>query len=96
MPSWGCKLEGPFFVGILVIGAPLFGVYIRAPNPIPGHPKKCTKQWPKAYEQSPKASCCTVWKLNMGGCQNHGPRCRIIIRTQKGTIILTTTHRQDE
>ena len=36
---------------------------------------------------------------NMGGCQNYGPfldtlniRCRIIIRTPKGTIILTTTH----
>ena len=35
----------------------------------------------------------------MGGCQNYGPflgtlniRCRIIIRTQKRTIILTTTH----
>ena len=35
----------------------------------------------------------------MGGCQNYGPilsplntRCRIILRTQKGTIILTTTH----
>ena len=35
----------------------------------------------------------------MGSCQNHGPflgtlnsRCRIILRTQKGTIILTTTH----
>ena len=35
----------------------------------------------------------------MGGCQNDGPflgtlniRCRIIIVTQKGTIILTTTH----
>ena len=35
----------------------------------------------------------------MGGCQNHGPllgplyiRCRIILRTQQGTIILTTTH----
>ena len=35
----------------------------------------------------------------MGGCQNHGPflgtlniRGRIIIGTQKGTIILTTTH----
>ena len=32
----------------------------------------------------------------MGGCQNYGPflgtlniRCRILIRTQKGTIILT-------
>ena len=35
----------------------------------------------------------------MGGCENYGPflgtlnnRCRIIIGTQKGTIILTTTH----
>ena len=35
----------------------------------------------------------------MGGCQNHGPflgtlniRCRIILGTQKGIIILTTTH----
>ena len=35
----------------------------------------------------------------MGGCQNYGPflgtlnnRCRGIIGTQKGTIILTTTH----
>ena len=37
-------------------------------------------------------------QLLMGGCQNDGPflgilytRCRIIIGTQKGTIILTTT-----
>ena len=37
---------------------------------------------------------------NLGSCQNHGPflgtlniRCRIILRTQKGTIILTTTLR---
>ena len=36
---------------------------------------------------------------HMGGCPNDGPllgpliiRCRIILRTQKGTIILTTTH----
>ena len=35
----------------------------------------------------------------MGGCQNYGPflgtlnmRCRIIVGTPKGTIILTTTH----
>ena len=35
----------------------------------------------------------------MGGCQNYGlflgtlnNRCRIIIGTQKGTLILTTTH----
>ena len=37
--------------------------------------------------------------LHMGSCQNYGPFlgtlniwCRIIIGTQKGTIILTTTH----
>ena len=36
---------------------------------------------------------------HMGGCQNYGPlfgtlniRCRMIIRTQQGTLILTTTH----
>ena len=35
----------------------------------------------------------------MGSCQNYGPflgtltiRCRIILGTQKGTMILTTTH----
>ena len=35
----------------------------------------------------------------MGGCQNCGPflgtlniRCRNIVRAQKGTLILTTTH----
>ena len=39
---------------------------------------------------------------DVGGCQNDGPfldtlntRCRILIGTQKGTIILTTTHVQD-
>ena len=41
-------------------------------------------------------TCCSMY---MGSCQNYGPflgtlnnRCHIIIRTQKGTIILTTTH----
>ena len=32
--------------------------------------------------------------INMGGCQNHGPlntRCRTILKTQQGTVILTTT-----
>ena len=36
---------------------------------------------------------------HMGGCEKNGPvlgslniRCRIIIGTQKGTMILTTTH----
>ena len=39
----------------------------------------------------------------MGGCQNYGPfwgtlniRCRIIIKTQKGTLILRTTHMRIE
>ena len=39
----------------------------------------------------------------MSGCQNYAPflgtlnnRCRIIIRTQKGTIILTNTHMLQE
>ena len=36
-----------------------------------------------------------LWGLNyMGGCQN-GPlntRCRILLRTPKGTIVLTTAH----
>ena len=38
-------------------------------------------------------------KLDGGSCQNYGPflgtlntRCRIILRTKKGTLILTTTH----
>ena len=37
--------------------------------------------------------------MHLGGCQNHGPllgplntRCRVMLRTQKGAIILTTTH----
>ena len=37
--------------------------------------------------------------MGMGGCQNYRPflgtqniRCRIILGTQKGTIILTATH----
>ena len=38
-------------------------------------------------------------KTHLGGCQKYGPflgtlniRCRTIIGTQKGTIILTSTH----
>ena len=41
----------------------------------------------------------SVRQEHMGGCQNYGPllgplntRCRIILRTQKGTIILATIH----
>ena len=46
--------------------------------------------------QNQKAS---LLKSNVGGWQNSGPflgtlniRCRTILGTQKGTIILTTTH----
>ena len=42
-------------------------------------------------------SCC--FQGHVGGCQNYGPflrtlniRRRTIIGTQKGTVILTTTH----
>ena len=45
--------------------------------------------------QSPKTMC----RRHAGGCQNYGPllgplntSCRIILRIQKGTIMLTTTH----
>ena len=38
-------------------------------------------------------------EFSMGSCQNYGPflgtliiRCRTILKTPKGTIILTTTH----
>ena len=34
--------------------------------------------------------------VHMGGCQALNNRCRIIIGTQKGTIILTTTHMNKE
>ena len=41
--------------------------------------------------------------MYMGGCQNYGPflgalntRCRITLRTQNGTIVLTTTHIQTD
>ena len=48
--------------------------------------------------EGPAARLPVARKGFMGGCQNYGPflgtlniRCRIIIGTQKGTIILTTT-----
>ena len=49
-----------------------------------GHDCRHEVAWPSMY---------------MGGCQNYGPflgplntRCRIKLRTQKGTILFTTTH----
>ena len=39
-----------------------------------------------------REECDSSTEKNMGGCQIYGPiRCRIIIGTQKATIILTTT-----
>ena len=56
----------------------------------------------RGYPQPPSsAQLLSVLRLDchLGGCQNYGPflgplknRCRIIIGTQKGTIILTATH----
>ena len=47
-------------------------------------------------QEDPEAGQCNCYK---GGCQNEGPflgtlniRCRIILRAQTGTLILTTTH----
>ena len=52
-------------------------------------------QPPPAPQPYPK----TKSLKHMSGCQNYGPflgtlniGCRIIIETQEGTIILTTTH----
>ena len=49
---------------------------------------------PESEDPNPKAQ-----GTHMGSCQNYGPflgtlnnRCRIKIGTQKGTIVLTTTH----
>ena len=49
--------------------------------------------------REPQEAVCHVLSIYMGSFKNYGPflatlniRCRIIIRTQKGTIILTTTH----
>ena len=56
--------------------------------------------WPELRSlHSPLGEQLGARRLHMGGCQNYGPllgslhtRCCIILRTQKGTIILTTTH----
>ena len=56
--------------------------------PLPGLVVQAVGKW-----------CRVVVSVHVGGCQNCGPffgtlhiGCRIIIRTQKSTIILTTTH----
>ena len=52
-----------------------------------------------SMEEQTRHSALPTMKVHMSGCQNYGPflgsqniRRRIIIGTQKGTIILTTTH----
>ena len=56
----------------------------------------CTSSLGTARRTAQNAQRSTYY---MGGCQNYGPflgtlnsRCRIIMGTQKGTIMLTTTH----
>ena len=51
------------------------------------------------FSDAGSAPSAEVARLHVGGCQNYGPflgtlnnRCRIILGTQKRTIILTTTH----
>ena len=50
-------------------------------------------------KRSHSKSFSTFLCTHVSGCQNYGPvlgplntRCRIVLRTQKGTMILTTTH----
>ena len=54
---------------------------------------------PRDFEERSSVRTQILVGFNMGSCQNYGPflgtlnnRCRIILGTQKGTIILTTTH----
>ena len=56
-------------------------------------------KYPLAHSIQHMHVCTVHTHAHMGGCQNYDPfwgtiniRCRIIIGTQKGTIILTTTH----
>ena len=59
-----------------------------------------TESLQRPYTKKPKNPDVTGHlSKDVGSCQNYGPflgalniRCRIILRTQKGTIILTTTH----
>ena len=53
----------------------------------------------KQLRKEKLSNCCLVQSSDVGGWQNVGPllcplntRCRIILRTPKGPIILTTTH----
>ena len=55
----------------------------------------CQGSWPCVGDQA----YLELRGFDVGGCQNYGtflgppnPRCRIILRTKKRTIILTTNH----
>ena len=57
------------------------------------------RQEAREKKERPELVLFVSWFCYMGGCQNYGPflrtlniKCRIIIGTKKGTIILTTTH----
>ena len=70
-----------------------------AEGELPDIPLKEVPFPPEGSDAKPPLRDPKVRSVYMGGCQNYVPflgtlnnRCRIIIGTQKGTIILTTTH----
>ena len=81
-----------YALGSMVLGFRAFG------SAVPGLLKPYVTVSVSILSQCCKTSEC-FFVRHMGGCQNSGPflgtlnnRCRIIMGTQKGTIILTTTH----
>ena len=73
-----------------------WALWVRQPSAVVSHVHKGSED---DREASGHLSNKTMGWTYMGGCQNYGPflgtlnnRCRIVIGTQKGTIILTTTH----
>ena len=64
-------------------------------SPLSPRPPTRHKNPQEVLEERPRSLTPHIY---LGGCQNYSPvlgtrniRCRIIIRTQKGTLILTTT-----
>ena len=87
---------------------PLSSAYSHVPfgSPIPGEVRwrPQNSQLLRAGQEASQAvdSSQHEFLVHLGACQNYGPllgtlniRCRIIIRTRKGTLILTTTHLVD-
>ena len=87
VPFWGSYVE---FYKVIPKKELLWGLWVgtchREPRPAgPHHPSVAKTKKTK--------------RIHRGGCQNYGPfwgtlniRCRVIIRTPKGTRILTITH----